>query len=343
MTVSKTAVKTTALIIFLAWMMLRGAAPALADSIDFGESNYLQGTVVSYKKGIVIFRTEYVNRIRIPVKSIRSISTDKAVVIKMKDDSILRGKLTTMEAGKVAVIPEPDGEMIPLEWSAIKIINEPPQKWNGDFNLGGDVNSGNTNSTNLNLSLRLEKNWSHDRFSFFLRYEFDTKESKTTENDIYSSIKFDHFFTKKVFGGVSLELLKDEFKDIELQAITGLGPGYQFWNDEVKSLELQIGVAYFSDERIVGPHYKFWSGRLSMVFSYTFLTYFSIENFTLYYPSLETSDKSKIRSETSLISRLGVGWSLRFTYVLDKDSLSSRIPGVEDVDNKFIYSIQYSF
>lgn len=343
MTVTKALVKTLTLIIFLAWIMGRGAAPALADIVEFGEVNSLHGSVITLEKGVLVFSTKYVKRIRIPVEQIRSISTDRAIAIKMKDDTILRGTLTTLESGQVAVILEPDGELVSLKWSEVKIINPPPDKWTGDFSLGGDVKSGNTNSTNLNMSFRTQRQWGRDRFSFYLRHEFETKESTTVENDTYSSIKFDHFFGEKTFGGVSLELLTDEFKDINLQAITGLGLGYQFWNDEVKLLELQLGVAYFSDNRIVGPHYKFMSGRLSFVFSYTFLTYFSIENTTLYYPSLENADQSKIRSESSLISRLGVGWSLKFTYILDKDSLSSQIPGVEDVDNKFIYAIQYSF
>ncbi len=343
MIVSRTLIRTVALIIFLAWVMGRGAAPAFADIVKFGEINSLHGSVISFEKGVLVFSTEYVKRIRIPVENIRSISTDRAVAIKMKDDSILTGTLTTLEDGQVAVILGPDGELFPLDWSQVKTINPPPDKWALDFSLGGDLKSGNTNSTNLNLSFNAQRQWGRDRFSFRFRFEFEEKEGKLTENDAFSSIKYDRFLTEKTFAGVSLELLKDEFKDIELQAITGLGLGYQFWNDEVKLLELQAGIAFFSDNRIVGPHFKFMSGRFSFVFSYTFFTYFSIENITLYYPSLEDTDQKKIRSESSLISRLSTDWSLKFTYILDTDSLSSQTPGIEDVDNKFIFAIQYSY
>jgi hypothetical protein len=323
--------------------MGRGATPAFADQVAFGDGNILQGTVLSFEKGMLIFSTEHVKRIRIPADQIKTISTDKAVAIKMQDDSIHTGKLTTLEDGQVAVLLEPEGEVVFLEWSQIKIINEPPERWSGDFALGGNTKSGNTNSTTINLSLGVQRQWGRDRFSFHFRFNFEEEEGSVNTRDAYTSIQYAHFFTEDTFAGLSVESVKDEFKDIELQVITGLSLGYRFWNDEEKKLELQAGAAYFSDDRILGPHSKFMAGRFSFTFSYTFFTYFSIENITLYYPSLEDSDQQKIRSESSLISRLGTGWSVKLTYIMDQDSLSEEVPGIADIDNRFIFAIQYSF
>jgi hypothetical protein len=58
---------------------------------------------------------------------------------------------------------------------------------------------------------------------------------------------------------------------------------------------------------------------------------------------LEDSDEQKIRSESSLISKLSTDWSLKLTYIYDQDSLAEEVPGVEDIDNRFILAIQYSF
>jgi hypothetical protein len=80
-----------------------------------------------------------------------------------------------------------------------------------------------------------------------------------------------------------------------------------------------------------------------LLFAYTFFTHLTIENSLLFYPSMENSDEYKVRNETSLISRLGVGWAVKLTYILDQNSLSEEVPGVEDVDNRFIFAIQYSF
>ena len=343
MIVSKTLMKTVALIIFLAWVMGRGATPAFADIVEFGEINALHGTIISFENGVLVFSTKTVTRIRIPVDTIRSISTDEVLTIKMKDDSILKGTLTTLEDGQIALILGPDGELFPLDWSKVKIINEPPDSWTGDLAIGGNNKSGNSNSTTLNMSLTAQRQWGRDRISLHYRYNFENDEGETTDNDSFGSIKYDHFFTgRDIFAGLSLESQTDKFKDIDLQLITGLGLGYRFWNDEEKKLELQAGLAYFIDDRIEGEDSEFMSGRFSFIFAYTFLTYFSIENSLLYYPSLEDSDDNKIRNELSLISRLGVGWAVKLTYILDRNSLSEEVPGVEDVDNRFIFAIQYS-
>lgn len=336
--------KTVALIIFLAWVMGRGATPAFADIVEFGEINSLHGSVISFENGVLVFSTKYVERIRIPIDKVKSISTDRVIIIKMKDDSILKGTLTTLEDGQVAVIMGQDGELFPLNWLQVKTINPPPDSWTGDIAIGGNNKSGNSSSTTLNMSLNAQRQWGRDRFSLHFRYNFEQEEADVTDNDSYTSIKYDHFFTgRDIFVGLSLELLKDKFKDINLQAITGLGLGYRFWNDEEKKFELQAGFAYFSDNRIAGDDSEFISGRLSMFFSYTFLTYFSIEDTVQYYPSFENSEDSKIRNEVSLISRLGVGWSMKVTHILDRNSLSEEVPGIEDIDNRFIFAVQYSF
>ena len=112
MTFSRTLVKTTALIIMLTLVM--GGSPALADKLEFGDGNILQGTVSTFKDGALIFSTAYAKDMKIPVDQIKTISTDKAVTLKMTNDSILTGKLTTLEDGKVAIILEPVGENRPL-------------------------------------------------------------------------------------------------------------------------------------------------------------------------------------------------------------------------------------
>jgi putative salt-induced outer membrane protein YdiY len=344
MIASRTLIKTVTLIIFLAWVMGRGTTPAFADIVEFGEINSLHGTIVSFEKGVLVFSTENVTRIRIPADTIKSISTDGAITIKMKDDSIVRGTLTTLEDGQVAVITGADGDLFHLDWSQVKIINEPPDSWTGDIALGGNSRSGNSNSTTLNLSLKAQRQWGRDRFSFYFRFNFEDDEGEVTDNDAFTSIKYDHFFTgRDIFAGLSLEGVKDEFKDIELQSIVGLGLGNRFWNDEEKKLELQVGVAYFIDDRIEGVDSKFISGRISLILAYTFLTHLTIENSLLFYPSLENFEEYKIRNELSLISRLSTGWSVKLTYIWDQNSLSEEVPGVEDVDNRFIFAVQYSF
>jgi putative salt-induced outer membrane protein YdiY len=332
-------VKTTTLIILLTLVM--GSSPALADKLEFGDGNVLQGTVSTFKGGTLIFSTAYAKDMKIPVDQIKTISTDKAVTLKMTNDSILTGKLTTLEDGKVAIILEPIGKTVPFEWGQVKVINEPPGSWTGSFAAGGTVQTGNVERTSISVGFDAKREWERDRFQIRFLHNYAEDTGSITSRNTFGALKFDHFFTDSFFTGLSLELLKDEFKDLNLRAIIGWGLGYRIWNDDVKTLEVEAGVTYFSEDLDVGMDDQFAAGRVGVTYSYQVLENLVFKNYLLYYPSFEDPKEYRLRNEASLISQLGRGWSFKLTHIFDQNSDPS--PTVEDKDQQFIFALQYSF
>jgi putative salt-induced outer membrane protein YdiY len=326
---------------FLALAIGAGSTPAFADTVELSDGNILQGTVSSLEKGTLIFSTEYAKKNKIPVGNIKTISTDTAVTVKMTNDSIFTGKLTTLEDGRVAIILEPVGETVPIEWDQIKKINEPPGSWDGNISLGGNVKSGNTESVTVNLSLAALREWENDRFQFRLFYNYEEDNNTLSGRDFFGTMKFDHFFTTNFFNALSLELKGDEFKDLNLRTAIGLGVGYRFWNDDVKALELGAGIAYFSENLDVGMDQKFFAGRFGLTFSYMIFENLSLKDYLLYYPSFERPKEYRLRNELSLISTLAEGWSTKVTYIFDQDTEATF--GTLQKDHQIIFAIQYTF
>ena len=341
MTLSRSLVKLLTLIMFLALVIGIGAIPAFADKVEFGDNNVLQGTVSTFKKGTLIFSTAYAKKVKIPVDQIKSIATDKAVTLKMTDDSTLTGKLTTLEDGQVAIILDLLGQTVPFKWDQVKFINKPPGSWTGSFAAGGTVQTGNVERTSISVGFDARRDWEHDRFQFRALHNYAEDSGSITSRNTFGAVKFDHFFTENFFGGVSVELLKDEFKDLNLRAIIGLGPGYRIWNDDVKTLEVEVGVTFFSEDLELGQDDQFISGRVGVTYSYKILENLLFKDFMLYYPSFEDPKEYRLRNEASLISQLGQGWSLKLTHIFDQNSDPS--PGIEDKDQQFIFALQYSF
>jgi putative salt-induced outer membrane protein YdiY len=339
MTLSRTLAKTTALITLLTLVV--GLSPALADKLEFGDGNVLQGTVSTFKGGALIFSTAYAKDMKIPVDQIKTISTDKAVTLKMTNDSILTGKLITLEDGKVAIILEPVGKTVPFEWGQIKNINEPPGSWKGSFAAGGTVQTGNVERVSISVGFDARREWEHDRFQMRFLHNYAEDTGSITSRNTFGALKLDHFFTESIFTGLSLELLKDEFKDVNLRAIIGLGLGYRIWNDDVKTLEVEAGVTYFSEDLDVGMDDQFASGRVGVTYSYQVLENLVFKNYLLYYPSFENPKEYRLRNEASLISQLGMGWSFKLTHIFDQNSDPS--PTVEGKDQQFIFALLYSF
>lgn len=341
MTLFKSLAGTAALTLLVILVIGMGFSPARADTVEFGDGNILQGTVSTFADGTLIFSTTYAKENKIPVDQIKSISTEKAVTLKMTNNSILTGKLTTLENGRIAVILEPVGDTVPFEWAQVKYINEPPGSWDGFISLGGIVKSGNTDSVNVNLSFAAKREWKHDRFQFRFFYNYEEDDNTLTGRDFFGTMKFDHFFTKKFFNALSLEIKGDKFKDLNLRTTIGLGVGYRFWNDDVKTLEIEAGLSYFSENLDVGMDQEFFAGRVGVTLSYQIFENLSLTDYLLYYPNFERPKEYRLRNEASLISHLGKGWSTKITYIFDQDTESTFDVG--DKDHQFIFSIQWSF
>ena len=339
--ISKPIGKTTALILLGVFWIGMWALPAWADQIEFGDGNILQGTVTGLEKGTLTFSTEYAEKIQIPVEKIRTLSTDKAVKIKMVNDSVLTGKLTTLEDGQIAVILEPVGETVPFQWDQVKNINEPPGSWGGHLGLGGNVQTGNVDRASVSFSFDTRRNWKHDRFQFRILHNYAEQDGSITARNTFGAMKFDHFLTDVFFSAFSLEVLKDEFKDLNLRSIVGLGLGYRVLKEDRITLELEAGVTYFSEDLDQGQDDQFISGRGGLTLSVQILENLLLKDYLLYYPSFDEPKEYRLRNEASLISTLGKGWALKLTHIFDQNSVPA--PGVDDKDQQFIFAIQYAF
>ena len=341
MTFSKTLLKKITLTLFFALIIGVGSSPALADKIEFGDGNILQGTVSTLKDGTLIFSTDYAKKIKIPVDKIKTVSTDKAVTLHLVNKSTLKGKLTTLEDGQFAIILEPVGETVPFKWDQLKHINKPPGGWSGSFAAGGTVQTGNVERTSISAGFDAKREWEHDRFLIRLLHNYAAESGEVTARNTFGALKFDHFFTDSFFTGLSLEMLKDKFKDLNLRAIIGWGLGYRIWNDDVKTLEIEAGVTYFSEDLNMGMDDQFASGRIGINYSYQVLENLVFKDFMLYYPSFKKPKEYRLRNEASLTSQLGSGWSAKLAHIFDQNSDAS--PMFEDKDHQFIFALQYSF
>lgn len=340
MTLSKAMEKTLAVFAFLVLVMYAGSSPALADTVELVDGNVLKGTVSTFTKGKLTVSTEYAKKNEVPVVNIKTISTDKAVTVQLTNDSILRGKLITQEDGQVAVILEPSGETVPIEWDQVKNINKPPGSWTGNFLAGGNIQNGNVDRTNVTVGFNARRDWERDRFTIRFLHNYGEDSGNLTSRNTFGSLKFDHLFTKKLYTALSLELTKDKFRDLKLRAVIGLSFGYGIWNDDVKTLEVELGAAYFSEDLDVGMDDQWATGRVGANFSYKIFENLYFQDYLLFYPSLENSEY-RLRNQASLVSHLSQDWSLKLSHIFDQNSDPPM--GIKSKDTQLIFALQYSF
>jgi putative salt-induced outer membrane protein YdiY len=322
--------------------LLLFANAALADKVVLDNGDTLSGTVVKLQGGKLTLKTDYAGSVDIEASKVRSIVTDEPVEVHTTSGEILRGKLQVVEPGKLTVEPSPERAATAVDLNSVAAINPPPQGvWTGSVTVGGNLQSGNTDRASASVGAAAERKTERDRFSLGFLYNYGEENDQLTVRNTYASAKYDYFFSKKLYGYLGLELLNDQFQDIDLRTTVGPGIGYQIWDDPIKALAFEGGVSYVSENMRVGPDNDYFAARLGLNLRYNLFKFVVFTNRLLYYPSLEESSTYTLRNEAALTSPLGAQWALKLANIYQYNSAPS--PGLGKTDSQWILGLQYAY
>lgn len=333
-------VKVGTVVTFVAALWAQGAA---ADQILMKNGDRLTGTVVKAEKGVLTLKTAYAEKLEIQADAMQSISTDQPVEVRLQGGEILSGPLKG-GAGDLQVLAGPERGETTITWPQVASINvppPPPSVWNGNMFFGAYKQSGNSDRTSASLGGEATRRSARDRFSLSLLYNYAKEDDQLSARDTYGAIKYDYFFTQKFYGYLAVELLKDRFKDLNLRTIVGPGVGYQLWDDPIKSLALEAGLAYFSEDRISAADDQWLTARLGARFRYKLSEQVTFSDNLTIYPNLEAGGEFTARNEAAMVTTIAGPWSLRLANVLEHDS--DPAAGIKKNDSKSSVSLQYVF
>ncbi len=214
-------------------------------------------------------------------------------------------------------------------------------KWKGNANVAAEIKSGNTDRTSASVGAEGTRQTIQDRYNLRVLYNYAEENDIKTTYDVYGAGKYDYFISEKLYAYISLELLKDEFKNLNLRSVIGPGVGYQVWDNDIRTLSVEAGISYFSEDRDIGDDDQWATGRLAANFGYIFRKTISFTDSIIIYPNLEDSGEYTLRNEAVLATAIGTNWSLRFSNILEQDSDPSA--GVEKSDWQWLLGLQYNF
>jgi putative salt-induced outer membrane protein YdiY len=317
---------------------------ASADEIILVNGDRLTGVITNAEEGVVTLETEYSEPIKIQKATIKRITTDNPKEIHLMSGEVLKGRLTTTDDGRMVVESYDKRESTALAWDTVTAINPPPDepsRWKGSVTLGAGLQSGNTDRATVSLGAEATRRTEQDRFGLRFLHNYAEEDDEITARNTYGALKYDYFITKVLYGYLGVELLNDKFKDLNLRTVVGPGFGYQVWDDPVKSLLFEAGLAYFSEDLKEGEDEQWITARLASNFSYRILDTVVFTDQLVIYPNLEDIGQYQLRNESALTSILGSGWSLKLANILERDSDPPE--GVKKHDLYWITGLQYGF
>jgi putative salt-induced outer membrane protein YdiY len=317
---------------------------AIADRVILINGDSITGAVVRADKSKLVLKTGYAGDIEIQIDQIKSIATDNPVEVHLAGGEVLKGRLGTAEAGKLAVEKSLERTAATVEISRVIAINpppEPPAGLKGDIALSGAYQSGNTKRRSFNAEADVAIEGRPDRFEFRLLLNDAEEQEEVTARSIYGALKYDHFFKKQVYGFVGLEMLKDRFKDLNLQTAVGPGVGYQFWDDADKSLLLEAGLTYYVEDRCEAEDDDWLAARFAAALRYALSKFLTVSDRLEIYPNLSDADDFSLRNEAAVVSPIGGGWSLKLENILEHKNNPPL--NVSKTDVTWLLGMQYAF
>ncbi|MFQ5644875.1 MAG: YdiY family protein [Thiogranum sp.] len=232
------------------------ATQAYADELLMNDGSRLLGKVVKREGGTLEFETSYAGVIKVNWDEISELRADEPMKLMLRDESTLTAqRIKNTEAGILLDDNiEADQSTASLAQAELEYINPDPWRTGEGYKLDGRVNfalskeRGNTDKDEIDADASLTWRLRNDRFKMFGEFERDRNNNKKTKDKWKSSNSYDHFFTRKWYGGAFLGFEHDQFADLKLRTIAGPKTGYQWFESKEMNLATEIGPMYTDED-----------------------------------------------------------------------------------------------
>ncbi len=306
---------------------------SFADQIYLGTGDRITGTFVRFENNRLEFRSNYAGRMTIARKDIVALHTDTVVTVLFKNKSRVWGRIIVGPLGQMQIPegvpgPYPNFTMDGVESIQVGADQVPPSiHWSGRFNLGITSETGNTEKDLFEFDVNITGRRKTGRITAEAEAKFeDTAVARITEKT-RGSLGFDHFVTDKFFLFTTGWYEFDRFKDLNLRAIVGAGPGYQFYEGRDRNLAFWLGPAYlYEDEDFMRDDQKthapalIWNVRIDQFFFGRFVQAF-YSQFGLW--NLQNTSQQIFRTSTGLRFPLRSGFVATLRFHLQHETRSS--------------------
>lgn len=323
---------------------------ALADQIRLKNGDVLSGDIIKKETDKVILKTAYADNISISWTEVVSLRSDKPLQIVLTDDSSMKGRVLPAGNGKAEVQTRKGDHVAQIDLDKLLYINPSAEvsgvgiTWSGRINLGGAFTQGNSNSGLLHFDAESVARRKHDRLTVGAVVNRAESEGIDTQFNSRGYTKYDYFVSRQWYAYVNGAAENDRFRDIQLRTSTGVGSGYQFFEQPDLNLSLEGGLNYVKvnyyddedeDESYPGGRWaikydqRIFSGGTQLFHEHEFLFGFLNGKNNLFF------------SKTGL--RVPIAKNLNASTQLNVDWAQSPSNGSEHTDTALIFSLGYGW
>lgn len=303
------------------------------------------------KKGIKLFiiLLLFLNFYRI------SIAGENKVKVFLKNGDILNGVVIWEDSNILEIQNENLGSLT-LRKDNIKnvsVIRDKPlfadkkeesnPVWTKEISLGYDKSSGNTQNSNLAVSLFVNKKTTQDEITIKGDTFYSSADNKMDAQKWYGMLRYGKsFWDRKWYRFYKLESDHDRFADINYRIVPSLGFGYWFADLKEFKAMLEAGLGFeHTDFRDNTPN----NNRAVLVpgafLKRRLLSFLVFSQELYFYKPLDRGKDYRLRSETAFINPINEKLAFKFSLIDNFDSYPPK--DIKKNDFQMITSLSYSF
>ena len=238
----------------LALVMVTGKT--MADELIMNDGSRLLGEVVKRDAKALQFKTSYAGVIKVKWTEVSELRTEEPMELMLDDDSTRTAQHIKNTDDGIYLDDDIEADLSEpsLAQSELALINPDPWRTGEGYKLTGHINfafereRGNTDEDEIDIDGDLTWRYLEDRVRIFGEFERDKKNSKKSKDKWKLNNSYDHFFTKKWYGGAFLGFEHDKFADLDLRTIIGPKAGYQWFESRELNLSTEIGPMYVHED-----------------------------------------------------------------------------------------------
>jgi hypothetical protein len=240
MTYAKSLISPTYLLLFTAAAY---SSHALADTVWLLNGDKVTGTVTLLDNNKLFVKTDYAGTISLDWSKVKTFQTEKSLIVsqeKYKDGEMF-ANVKPGNIGEVIVHKDGVDRSMPLSSISAVMVPKPMIRdfsWKGNIDVGLSHKDSSTQTDNYDVSVNTNARHGTLRHNLKGDYHYEKDDGIVSTNNYNAGYALDKFVSSQLFIQGSATYKHDWIEEIKVNQSYGVGPGYQFWDDELGAFSL---------------------------------------------------------------------------------------------------------
>jgi putative salt-induced outer membrane protein YdiY len=317
-----------------------------ADEVHLKNGDRLTGEVKSLEEDGLVLVTSYAGEITIKWPEVAALRTDKPIKVILTDESVLEGISQQGEEEEMNLLTEKIEGGVSFSLADVKSINpkppEPALKISARANVGIDVKKGNTDTETYHFDGSFVARTDKNRYRAAFEMDNEKSSGVDTADNWLGTINYDHFLSDKwfLYGNASFE--SDQFKDLNLRSVLGVGSGYQFIETPATKFSGEVGFSYANEDYELDEDNSYPAGRLAFMIEKPLFderVMFFHNDEALF--NLEDADDITIRTQTGFRFPFYRRLNMTLQYNLDWEKMPAT--GQKKTDDRYLVTLGFEY